>query len=157
MIDPYDHQAVEAIWNRVLAGREKRSAPEALLAELRSMELAHSREYARFAHGFRPPNPALLRLSTRATLRAGHLRQLHRKQAGHMPITASGIARNALPLREALRHAAEEAERCADDYDRVAELYPRAQRLLQNMGQEKRTDSRLLYRIAEQIPSAKTR
>lgn len=149
MIDPYDRQAVEAIWSRVLAGREKHPTPESLLAELRSTELAHSREYEQFSHRFRPPHPGLHRLSARATLRAGRLRQLHRNRAGHLPVTASGIARSPLPLRDALRHAAEEAERCADLYDRAAALHPQEQRFLRNLGQEKRKDSRLLYRLAE--------
>ena len=151
MIDPYDRQTVEAIWNRVLAGRETHPAPEALLAELRSTELAHSREYNQFAHRFRPPHSALLRLSTRAILRAGRLRQLHRSQSGHLPVTASGIARSPLPLQEALRHGAEEAGRCADIYDRAASIFPREQRILQILGQEKRKDSQLLYRLAERL------
>lgn len=148
MIDPYDRRAVQAVWQRVLAGRAKERTLEEFAEEQLAMELARSRDYARLSRRAPHLRFSLRLLSAQAQAHGRSLRRLYQRRTGRPLWAASAVARQELPIPETLQQMWEEAAHAARNYARAAERWPEEGRLFRFLSEQKARHGRILKTLA---------
>lgn len=149
-MDPYNHEQVQAVWQRVLGqgdGQELRQS----LEEMMAAEYAAAKNYN--SMGRRSPRHGRMFFSMARDERrhAERLRRLYRLLWEKEPVIASAVAREPVSFAQAVRRAYREELEAAEAYQNAAKKWKRHEMLFMAIATEEQRHSQNLYRIAADI------
>ena len=150
-MDPYNHDQVQAVWQRVLGKQDRQMLP-AELEEMIAGEHAAAMEYGRLARQNPRYAPTLQAIGRDERKHAHRLMTLYRLHWGQNPKPAAGVAREAVSFSAGIGNAYREELAAAENYRRAAEKWPEHRKLFRSIAADEQRHSQILYRIAANLP-----
>ncbi len=150
-MDPYNQAQVQAVWERVMQGREE-DLGQALL-EMIAAEYASARAYEKMVKQSGIHGPTFRRLAREEWHHASRLTALYDLLYGRGARVASGVAQTSGGFHEALRRAFQGELKAAEQYREAARNWPIHAQLFEELAQQEQGHSRTLHQIAQSLPT----
>lgn len=149
-MDPYNHEQVRAVWQRVLGqgdGQELRQS----LEEMMAAEYASAEGYEKMARQSRKYAEVFRTMAREERQHAHRLRTLYSLLWEKSPVIASAVARKPGGFVHQLRQCYRGELAAAETYGNAAQKWRQHRRLFEAIANDEQRHSENLYRIAGQF------